>query len=162
MHPQATPTRLPRWGPRRRLRCSSLKYSRYSRSSRLAGGAPRPSRCDARLSPRAANPDRRPGKGSQGVVVALTRAHDTSSLAVLRPCVDPPAVRLSGLTGHAAGRQRVTQAAVVSAWSVESIVACVPAVCTTTTVRVCVRQIDSREGRPGSRPAGENSVSCPR
>src|SRR5438874_312166 len=54
MHPQATPARLPRWGPRRRLRCSSLKYSRYSRSSRLAGGAPRPSRCDARLSPRAA------------------------------------------------------------------------------------------------------------
>src|SRR5205814_105972 len=53
MHPQATPTRLPRWGPRRRLRCSSLKYSRYSRSSRLACGAPRPSRCDARLSPRA-------------------------------------------------------------------------------------------------------------
>ena len=39
----------PRW-----RRCSSLKYSRYSRSSRLASGAPRPSRCDARLSPRAA------------------------------------------------------------------------------------------------------------
>src|SRR2546425_4169447 len=38
----------PRW-----LRCSSLKYSRYSQSSRLAIGAPRPSRCDARLSPRA-------------------------------------------------------------------------------------------------------------
>src|SRR5437867_5290179 len=37
----------PRW-----RRCSSLKYSRYSRSSRLAGEAPRPSRCDARLSPR--------------------------------------------------------------------------------------------------------------
>src|ERR1700716_2710532 len=36
----------------RRLRCSSLKYSRYSRSSRLAGRAPRPSRCDAGLSPR--------------------------------------------------------------------------------------------------------------
>src|SRR5712691_2724739 len=93
MHPCPTPTRLPRWGPRRRLRCSSLKYSRYchptaqttrgggpgSRSSafvrgtlsqrrtsakprrslggggsRLAGGAPRPSRCDARLLPRAA------------------------------------------------------------------------------------------------------------
>src|SRR5438093_7964164 len=53
MHPLSTPTRLPRWGPRRWLRCSSLKYSRYSRSSRLAGGAPRPSRCDARLSPRA-------------------------------------------------------------------------------------------------------------
>src|SRR5436190_18752103 len=38
----------------RQLRCSSLTYSRYARSSRLAGGAPRPSRCDARLSPRAA------------------------------------------------------------------------------------------------------------
>src|SRR5881409_3777916 len=38
--------------PRRR-RCSSFKYSRYSQSSRLAGGAPRSSRCDARLSPRA-------------------------------------------------------------------------------------------------------------
>src|SRR5687768_8381054 len=37
-------------------RCSSLKYSRYSRSSRLAREAPRPSRCDARLSPRAAMP----------------------------------------------------------------------------------------------------------
>ena len=32
----------PRW-----LRCSSLKYSRYSRSSRLASGAPRRPRCDA-------------------------------------------------------------------------------------------------------------------
>src|SRR5438445_5911805 len=52
MHPRSTPTRVPRWGPRW-LRCSSLKYSRYSRSSRLAIGAPRPSRCDARLSPRA-------------------------------------------------------------------------------------------------------------
>src|SRR3989442_9286379 len=39
----------------RRLRCSSRKSSRYSRSSRRAGGAPRPSRCDARLSPRAVN-----------------------------------------------------------------------------------------------------------
>src|SRR5713101_9190994 len=38
--------------PRRR-RCSSFKYSRYSQSSRLAGGAPRSSRCNARLSPRA-------------------------------------------------------------------------------------------------------------
>src|SRR6266853_233632 len=56
MHPQATPTRLPRWGPRRRRRCSSFKYSRYSQSSRLAGGAPRSSRCDARLSPRAVEP----------------------------------------------------------------------------------------------------------
>src|SRR5438093_4906047 len=55
MHPFSTPTRLPRWGPRRWLRCSSLKYSRYchptaqttrgggpgSRSSRLATGAGR-------------------------------------------------------------------------------------------------------------------------
>ena len=39
----------------RGLRCSSLKYSRYSRSSRLAREAPRPSRCDATLSPRAAS-----------------------------------------------------------------------------------------------------------
>src|SRR5437016_3479354 len=38
----------------RGLRCSSLKYNRYSWSSRLARGAPRPSRCDATLSPRAA------------------------------------------------------------------------------------------------------------
>jgi hypothetical protein len=62
----------------------------------------------------------------------------------------------------AAGRQRVKHAAVVSAWSVESIVRWVPAVSTTTTVRACLRQTDSREERPGSRPAGENSVSCPR
>jgi len=55
MHPLPTPTRLPRWGPRRGLRCSSFKYWRYSQSSRLARGAPRPSRCDARLSPRAAS-----------------------------------------------------------------------------------------------------------
>jgi hypothetical protein len=33
--------------------CSSLTYCRCARSSRLAAGAPRPSRCDARLSPRA-------------------------------------------------------------------------------------------------------------
>src|SRR5204863_21147 len=38
-----------------RRRCSSFKYSRYSQSSRLARGAPRPSRCDARLAPRAAS-----------------------------------------------------------------------------------------------------------
>src|SRR5207247_5771350 len=68
MHPQATPTRLPR-GPRRRLRCSSLKYSRYyhptaqttrggdpgSRSSRLAGGAGPPTRLP-RWGPRGASP----------------------------------------------------------------------------------------------------------
>ena len=39
----------------RRLRGASLTYSRYARSSRLAGGAPRSSRCDARLAPRAAS-----------------------------------------------------------------------------------------------------------
>ena len=39
----------------RGLRCSSFKYRPYSQSSRLARGAPRPSRCDARLSPRAAS-----------------------------------------------------------------------------------------------------------
>ena len=36
-------------------RCSSLKYSRYYRSSRLAIRAPRPSRCNAGLAPRAAS-----------------------------------------------------------------------------------------------------------
>src|SRR5262245_47373869 len=36
------------------LRCSSIKYCRYSQSSRLAIRAPRPSRCDAGLPPRAA------------------------------------------------------------------------------------------------------------
>ena len=35
-------------------RCSSFKYSRYSQSSRLASRAPRPSRCNAGLAPRAA------------------------------------------------------------------------------------------------------------
>src|SRR6266852_9110642 len=81
MHPRSTPTRLPRWGPRGWLRCSSLRYSRYCtppcttrtvgappvgrRAVRYRGpqrgsragvvvGAPRPSRCDARLLPRAA------------------------------------------------------------------------------------------------------------
>jgi hypothetical protein len=39
----------------RGLRCSSFKYSRYSQSSRLARGAPRRSRCDAGLAPRAAS-----------------------------------------------------------------------------------------------------------
>src|SRR5438874_558334 len=39
----------------RGLRCSSLKYSRYSRPSRLARGAPRTSRCDGRVSPRTAS-----------------------------------------------------------------------------------------------------------
>src|SRR5712664_299421 len=45
LHPSSTPTRLPRWGPRVWLRCSSLKYSRYSHSSRLAIRAHRRPRC---------------------------------------------------------------------------------------------------------------------
>ena len=40
-HPFSTPTRVPRWGPRVWRRCSALKYSRYSRASRLASRAPR-------------------------------------------------------------------------------------------------------------------------
>ena len=36
-------------------RCSSLKYTRYSRSSRLASRAHRPARCNGRLAPRAAS-----------------------------------------------------------------------------------------------------------
>ena len=55
LHPVSTPTRLPRWGPRLRLRCSSFKYSRYSRSSRLAGRAHHRPRCRAGLSPRTAS-----------------------------------------------------------------------------------------------------------
>ena len=41
----------PRW-----RRCSALKYVRYSRLSRLAIAAPRPSRCHAPLAPRTASP----------------------------------------------------------------------------------------------------------
>src|SRR5947209_4014566 len=88
MHPQAPTTRLPRWGPRCWLRCSSFKYSRYchptaqttrgggpgSRSSRLAIVAPRPSRCDARLSPRAAR---------NGQMLARLREHSCAVKSVL-------------------------------------------------------------------------------
>jgi hypothetical protein len=52
----------PRW-----LRCSSLKYSRYSQSSRLAIGAPRPSRCDAGRSARTV-------KGASNIVNLETAA----------------------------------------------------------------------------------------
>jgi len=68
LHPFSTPTRVPRWGPRAWLRCSSLKCSRHSRSSRLASRGPqrgsragvvdrahhRP-RCHAGVAPRAAS-----------------------------------------------------------------------------------------------------------
>ena len=50
----------------RGLRCDSLKYRRYYRSLRLFRGAPRPSRCDARLSPRPARGRvRRPDRGAR-------------------------------------------------------------------------------------------------
>ncbi len=57
-------------------RCSSVEYSRYSPSSRLASRAPRPSRCDAALPPRAPNPmpisgiRRRPRPWSLGCALA--------------------------------------------------------------------------------------------
>src|ERR1700704_423271 len=73
----------PRW-----LRCSFLKYSRYSRSSRLARGAPRPSRCDARLSPRAAKVDL--GKNYEGAFQLLLTRPDGSMRAV-----DPSLPRLT-------------------------------------------------------------------
>jgi outer membrane protein len=67
----------PWWNPRciRRpmhpasLRCSSLKNSPYSRSSRLAIRAPRPSRCDAGVPPRAAR-----GSGWATLAVFLAAA----------------------------------------------------------------------------------------
>src|SRR6266850_565519 len=65
------------------LRCSSLKYSRYSRSSRLAGGAPRPSRCDARLSPRAAGQLRRFALGCAGNSFQCYAEHPWSSVDFL-------------------------------------------------------------------------------
>ena len=63
----------PRW-----LRCSSFKYSRYSQSSRLAIGAPRRSRCDDGVAPRAANGRHHPGPGPvlhPGDGLARRRAH---------------------------------------------------------------------------------------
>src|SRR5919106_4398790 len=59
----------------RGLRCSSLKYSRYSRSSRLAREAPRPSRCDATLSPRA------------GKLVEMAVDRQRLGLTLLRVCI---------------------------------------------------------------------------
>ncbi len=54
LHPSSTPMRLPHWGPRAWLRYSSLKYSRHSRSSRLARRAHCRPRCNAGLAPRTA------------------------------------------------------------------------------------------------------------
>src|SRR5439155_23564786 len=67
--------------PRQR-RCSSFKYSRYSQSSRLAGGAPRSSRCDARRSPPAAK-RARGGCASLPVQVVLTMTPQDVLHAVL-------------------------------------------------------------------------------
>src|SRR5712692_8334339 len=86
MHPQATPTRLPRWGPRRRRRCSSFKYSRYSQSSRLAGGAPRSSRCDARLSPRAVRSASELAEGLWINAVLLQQLSKLSTVFTGRAC----------------------------------------------------------------------------
>src|SRR5438105_1489605 len=55
MHPASIPARVPRWGPRNWRRCSSLKYSRYSRSSRLASRARRRSRCNNAVAPQTAS-----------------------------------------------------------------------------------------------------------
>src|SRR5205809_489546 len=55
MHPVSTPTPVRRWGPRLWLRRSSLKYSRYPRSSRLAIRAPHRSRCNNGVAPRTAS-----------------------------------------------------------------------------------------------------------
>ena len=60
----------------RGLRCSSRKYSWYSRSSRLAREAPRPYRCDAGLSRRTASRGRSHRVGR--VVKPLRIAHITS------------------------------------------------------------------------------------
>src|SRR5712691_5725103 len=79
----------PRW-----LRCSSLKYSRYSRSSRLAIGAPRPSRCDARLSPRA---------GSEAS--PQTDEQESESIVMLPTVATSQMLRISGEpSGSAAAR----------------------------------------------------------
>jgi hypothetical protein len=59
------------------------------------------------------------------------------------------------------GRRCVRHPAVDSALGADSIVEWVPAVSTMDRARACLRQIDSRDGRLGSRPTGLNSVSSP-
>ena len=75
-------------------RYSSLEYSGYSPSSRLDRRAPRPSRCDAALPPRAA-----------GAVVALALALGAAILLTTAPVVSaqappvaPPPVPAQGPT----------------------------------------------------------------
>ena len=48
-----------------------------------------------------------------------------------------------------------------SALGAENIVQWSPAVSTMDRARACLRQIDWRDGRPGSRSTGVNSVSSP-
>ena len=59
------------------------------------------------------------------------------------------------------GRQRVKDAAADSALVAENIVEWAPAVSTMDRVRACERQMAWRDGRPGSRLTGANSVSFP-
>src|SRR6476660_450152 len=70
----------------RGLRCSSFKYSRYSQSSRLARGAPRPSRCDARLSPWTVNvPEPSPARNDSAMAA---RRPDPATHTSRRPARD--------------------------------------------------------------------------
>src|SRR5439155_26118630 len=59
----------------RRLRCSSLKYSRYSRSSRLAGGAGPPTRLP-RWGPRGGAPNAAAALGTPGRLARLGATPD--------------------------------------------------------------------------------------
>jgi hypothetical protein len=65
------------------------------------------------------------------------------------------------LTGQHTGRQRVKDAAADSALGEENIVEWAPAVSRIDRAPACLRQTSWRDGRPGSRPAGVNSVSSP-
>jgi hypothetical protein len=129
MHPHSTPPRrkhavgAPGW-----RRCSSFKYSRYSQSSRLASGAPRPPRCDAGLAPRAARPRRgafrtgrcgsraaragtRPGRSRRSRAQDRRRrgrhrgARPSATGSRLRPWPDersrhPPGIDIHGMCGY--------------------------------------------------------------
>ena len=81
---------IPRAMHPRRRRCSSLKYAEYSRSSRLAGVAPRPSRCDAGIAPRTASCYSR----SRTVGSALNvRRAGTRHAAIATPAITPVTAR---------------------------------------------------------------------
>src|ERR1700681_385667 len=97
--------------------CSSLKYSRYSRSSRLASRAHRRPRCDAGLSPRAARPIRRREvmsdhsadeaairKHIQGHIDTLNRGDANAYAAHFAPDADT-----MGVGGVSKGRANIEQ-----------------------------------------------------